>query len=107
MRRSRLQVYGTEYKSCSGINYGHRRHLTTNPNRSNVRSDDDKAFTNLRPNPVTSPEVIKLIREDKFKAGNSASEHSSKCSSSPSSSSRSITVVDPNVLVGRTLLLDK
>ena len=32
MRRSRLQVYGTEYKSCSGINYGHRRHLTVKSN---------------------------------------------------------------------------
>ena len=34
-------------------------------NTSNVRSTNDNKSPNLRANPVTSPEVIKSLREDK------------------------------------------
>ena len=87
-------------------------------NRSNVRLANDNRHLSLRANPVTSPEVIKSLREDKLEAEDPASETSSNNedpgsktstndSSSPSSSVRPMPVFDPNDIMGRKLLLDK
>ena len=76
-------------------------------NRSNIRSVNDSKNLNLRAYPVTSPEVIKSLREHKFKTKDPYYKHASSCSSSPSSFMRSMPKIDPNDLVGRNLLLEK
>ena len=70
---------------------------------------NDNKSPNLRDNPTTSPEVIKSLREDKFKAEEEPPKYepSSNDSYSPLLSARSMHVVEPNELVGRILILDK
>ena len=46
-------------------------------NRSNFRPVNDRKSPNLRAYPVISPEVIKSLREDKFKSEDPSSEYSS------------------------------
>ena len=59
-------------------------------NRSNVRPANDDKSPNLLADPITSPKIIKPLREDKS-----------------SNDKKSIPIIDPNELVGRTFLLDK
>ena len=76
-------------------------------NRSNGRPFNDSESHNLRDDPVTSTEVIKSLREDKFKAEDPASEFSPNDSSSPSSYMMYVPVVDPNDLVWELYLSTK
>ena len=87
-------------------------------NTSNVRPDSNKEPPNLRANPVTFPEAIASLQREKSEDKDDASETSQneedpdsetsiKDSSSPSSSSKHMPVIDPDDFVGRTFLLKK
>ena len=47
-------------------------------NRSKVRLDEDDTSPNLRADAVTSPEVIKSLREDNFEAEAATSKNFTK-----------------------------
>ena len=87
-------------------------------NGSNVRIANYNTSSNLLGDPVTSPEVIKSLRQDNFEAEDATfktspneedpdSKTPTKDSSSPFLSSAPIYMVDPNDLVGRTFLMNK
>ena len=74
---------------------------------SNFRSVNYDESPNLRAYPVTSPEVIKSLRDDAFKVEGSTSATTVEDSSSNSSSSISMPAVDSQDLVERTFLPNK
>ena len=73
-------------------------------NRSVARPADDAKLPNLRAEPLTYPEVIKLLHDDYVP---NLSENASNYNVSPSSSKWSMPELDPRDLVGRSFLTSK
>ena len=69
-------------------------------NRSNDRSTNDDEPSNLRADPITSPKVIKSLRDDNFKVKDFTSKTTDEDSSLIFSSSRPIPAVHPQETVG-------